>query len=480
MHTQTHGPETKRVPAGGRTSVARRLAVVALLVAACTGEPATVTTTTTPGPPSTTASPTTTTATVEIGMEVQGCSAPPVTFSTLCETIELLEEWHVDRPVDYEALAGLVIDAAAGFTTEETEDPPRTFFCAIPDPAFQPLCDLLLRRIRDERLPVGDVMESAVSAMIDLGLDPFTWYVPPELAGGLRSDGVVGGVGVLLDATDAAGSKCAVVATVCPLRVVFVLEDNPGADAGLIPGDVIVTVDGEPVEGKGFVEVATSIGGDETGEVLLGIERDGAPLEIAVMRAPLEYPTAVVELPSAGVGYLRIPDFGYDIPFVVDAAVEALVAASATTIVIDLRDNPGGLVDAAVSVASQFIAEGVVLNFESPDGTASYDVSGGARATGARLIVLVNEGTASAAEVLAGALRAHRDAVIVGRPTYGKNALQIPFELRNGGEFHVAIARWTTPDGYSVGAGGLIPDRLVDFPSDPTTEELTEFAIENS
>ena len=412
-------------------------------------------------------------------MEVQGCGAPPVTFSTLCETIELLEEWHVDRPIDYTALAELATSAAAEFETEATEETQRTFFCAIPDEAFMTLCDTLLTRVRNERLPVAEAVEAAVTAMVDLGLDPFTWYIPPELAGGFRSDGLVGGVRILPDATDAAGSKCTRIEPVCPLHIVFVVEDNPGAEAGLMAGDVITAVDGETVNGLGFVEAATLIGGNETGEVTLSIERDGVSEEILVLRRELELPSASVELPIADVGYLRIPDFSISVPFIVDAAIGALVE-SAGTIVIDLRDNPGGLVDAVVSVASQFIAEGPILNYQSPEGEFSYPASGGAPAVGPRLIVLVNEGTASAAEVLAGALRDSRGATVIGQPTYGKNALQIPFELRNGGEFHVAIARWTTPNGQSVADTGLIPDRIVDFPTEATIEELTRFAIENS
>jgi carboxyl-terminal processing protease len=413
-------------------------------------------------------------------MEVQGCGAPPVTFSTLCETIELLDEWYVDRPIDYAGLATIATEAATEYQTEDSEDPPRTFFCAIPDEAFVTLCDLMRQRVQDEHLPVAGALEVAVTAMIDLGLDPFTWYVPPELAGGFRSDGVVGGVGILLDATDAAGSKCTRVAAVCPLRIVFVLEDNPGAEAGLMAGDVISTIDGDTVLDKGLVDVATLIGGDQTGTVVLGIDRDGRSLDITVERQELEFPETSVDVPLDNVGYLRIPDFSYQVPFVVDASIGALLAAAPEIIVVDLRDNPGGLVDAVVSVASQFIAEGTVLNYEFPGGSSAYEVSGGAPATAPRLIVLVNEGTASAAEVLAGALRDRRGATIIGQPTYGKNALQIPFELRNGGEFHVAIARWTTPSGQSVADNGLIPDRIVDFPAGADTEQLTRFAIENS
>lgn len=428
--------------------------------------------------PPVTVAPTTTPPVMPV--ELQDCDAPPVTFKTLCETIELLEEWHVDRPLDVNALAGLATQAAADYVTEETEAPPRTFFCAIPDVAFETLCQTLATRIQNEQIPVGPAMEEVVLSMIDLGLDPFTWYVPPDLAGGFRSDGIVGGVGILLDATDAVGSKCVRITETCPLEIILVLEGNAGADAGLMVGDLITAVDGESVDGKGFVNMATKIGGDETGTVELTVLREGEAVDFSIDRRELDTPDIEVELPFPDVGYLRIPDFNFDIPKIVHSALTSLLEASPRTIVVDVRDNPGGFVDAVVFVASEFISQGSIMETSSQGEEFTYEATGSAQATSQRLIVLVNEGTASAAEILAGALRDRRGATVIGQPTFGKNAVQIPFELRNGGEFHVAVAHWTTPNGSSVVDGGLHPDRTVEFPSDPTIEELVNFALESS
>ncbi len=456
------------------------LAVFTLLVAACTGGTTTGTpptdATTTGGPLPTLAS----TTVPPIEVEVQDCDTPPVTFSSLCETIELLNEWHVDRPVDMANLALIATTAASEYTTVDTEAPPRTFFCAIPDEAFLSLCDVLANRVQNESLPVGLAVESAVSSMVDLGLDPFTWYINPEQAKGFRLNGIVGGLGILLDATDAVGSKCTLINNVCQLRIVFVLEDNAGYDAGLMPGDIITAIDGESVDGKGFVDMASTISGDETGLVELSVLRDEETFELAIEREELNFPNIEVDVPVAGVGYLRIPDFEFDIPRLVNDSLDALLDAGPATIVIDLRDNPGGRLDSVLLVASEFIASGVVLSTEGPDESFSYDALGGARVTSQRLIVLVNEGTASAAEVLAGALQDQRNATVIGQPTFGKNAVQIPFELRNGGEFHVAIAHWFTPDGRTVVDGGLIPDRLVEFPTQVSIEELVRFALQNA
>lgn len=450
--------------------------MLAALLVGCS-PPATVATTAAPAPPLT-AAPTTPPA--EMPVELQDCNAPPITFKTLCETIELLEEWYVNRPVDLEQLSAIATQAAADFETEDTEDPPRTFFCAIPDISFESLCRTLATRVQNESLPVVQAMERVVLSMIDLGLDPFTWYIPPDLADGFRSDGIVGGVGILLDATDAAGSKCKRITEACPLKITLVLEENPGAAAGLMPGDIITAVDGKSVDGRGFVNAATDIGGDETGVVDMSILRDGETLEFSIVRAELNTPDIEVELPFSDVGYLRIPDFDYDIPRIVTSALDSLLEARPNTIVIDLRDNPGGLVDAVVAVASEFINEGAILETAGPEEGFTFEALGNAQATTQRLVVLVNEGTASAGEILAGALRDRRNATVIGQPTFGKNAVQIPFKLRNNGEFHVAIAHWTTPNGTSVVDGGLVPDRVVEFPINPSTEELVTFALESS
>lgn len=448
-----------------------------VFILACTGTDTIATTTTLERPPLTLG---TTTTAPPLPVELQSCSAPPVTFSTLCETVELLDEWYVNRPVQFEELAAIALEAVVAFETDETEEPPRTLFCAIPDPSFEEMCHTLAERVDNENLPVGPAMESVVTSMIDIGLDPFTWYIPPELSKGLRSDGIIGGVGLLLDATDAAGSKCARIGPACPLKIVLVLEGNAGDEAGLMVGDIITSVDGENVDGKGFVNTATLIGGDETGVVELTIDRDGEMIDFSIERAAIQGPSLEVELPRPGVGYLRIPDFSASIPFVVRTAVDSLVANQVGTIVIDLRDNPGGLVNAVISVASEFISDGNIMATTGPDEEFDYPALGNARATSQRLIVLVNEGTASAAEILAGALNDRRNATVLGQNTFGKNAVQIPFELRNGGEFHVAIAHWTTPNGTSVVDGGLTPDRIVDFPAGLTIEELVDLALESA
>lgn len=456
--------------------------VMILLLSACvagdgdagtdTGSPVT-----TDGP--TTTTPVATTTTPEpIPVQIDDCAAPQVWFSPLCQAYELAQEWHMDRPIEPERLAEAALHGLREFSTAATEPPPRTLICAIPDHAFTPLCAELADRAALASIPIGEAVEAAVASMAGTGLEQFSYYVPPELVGSFRSNGVVGGIGVLLDATDAAGSKCVRIAVTCPLEIVFVLEDNPGAEAGLHPGDQIVEVDGVPVTGLGFVETATRLAGDETGAVEISVEREDDELEFTIERAPLVVPTVEIDLPRPGIGYLLIPDFEPDIPELVHEALVDLVDQSMDRLVVDLRDNPGGFLDATLDVATEFMTGGVVVETVGPGEDFAYEAGDGGLAAETEITVLVNEGTASAAEILAAALRDRRGATILGEPTFGKDAVQIAFDMNNGGEFNVAVARWFSPNGTSVSGTGVLPDRVVELPRSMGTAELADLAFE--
>ncbi|HLF43508.1 MAG TPA: S41 family peptidase [Acidimicrobiia bacterium] len=448
----------------------------ALLVSACTAGAGEATITTSAIPVTTAGI--TPTRSPPLPVQIEDCSTPQVPFSPLCQAYELIQEWHVDRPVAATTLAAAALQGLDGFVTEETADPPRALICAIPDPAFGELCDHLAARIDAASIPVGPAMEAAVIGMTDQGLDPFSYYVPPDQVGAFRSNGVVGGVGVLLDATDAVGSRCARVAPTCPLRIVFVVEDNPAAEAGLMAGDIITAIDGTNVDGLGFVEAVSRIAGDETGMVEITVERGEGVVEVfGIERDELTVPTVEIDIPRPGVGLIRIPDFEDDIPDLVRQGLTELIDSGIDTLVVDLRDNPGGYVDVSVLVMSEFIEEGVLVHTSAPGEEADVTALGDGVATDVDLVVLVNAGTASAAEITATALRDRRGAVIVGEPTFGKNAVQIPFELRNGGEFYVAVAHWTSPDGVSVAEGGIVPDHSLSLPANLTPEELVELSL---
>ncbi len=276
----------------------------------------------------------------------------------------------------------------------------------------------------------------------------------------------------------AAGSRCALIAESCPLIIVFVLEGNPAAEAGLAAGDRILAVDGVPVEGRGFTSLATQIAGDSTGRVRLTVDRSGRMIEFDIRRDELIVPTVQMRILQPDIGYLRVPDFEEDIPALVAEGLAIMASSETSTIILDLRDNPGGLLEAAVEVVSEFADGGLVVHTEGPGIDQTYEAEPGGRATSQRLIVVVNKGTASSAEIAASALRGLRGALIVGTATFGKDAVQIPFQLRNGGELYITSARWIGPGGDSIGGVGLQPDRVLELSADLTVEELVSAVLE--
>lgn len=448
-----------------------RTVIVSLLtLAACAvpqTPPTTIPATATPVPPATTIA----TTTLEIG----DCTTPPVTFSGLCEVFALLQEWHVDRPIDPATLAASATEALDDLTPAGAR--PGYLQCAAPDPTFEGFCRSLAEVAAGTGADIGEMVDTAVVRMVDAALGPYSYYTPPGEVPHVRDDGVVTGVGVVLDARDAAGSRCARLSPACPLTVLYVLEDGPGDVAGLLPGDVITIIDGESVDGEGFAATTRHLAGEERGRVRITVVRDTTTLDIVVDRQPLTGAFVEVDLPRPGVGYLRVPSFSEGIAELVHEGLDALMELSPEVIVVDLRDNAGGLIASAVAVASEFIGEGPIVHLNAPDGSHTETASGDGLAVLTDVVVLVNSGTASAAEVVAGALRDRRSALLVGTNTFGKDVVQIPFELRNGGQLHVVVATWTTPDGHTA-VGGLSPDVEIELEMDLIYTEIVDVVIE--
>lgn len=466
----------------------RHLAAAVLLVATgCAGSTGPSGEATTTRPPATTAStspasPETTPAPA-LGdsptYTVGDCATPPVTFALLCDVVDLLQEHHVDHPLDMPSLAAGASVGAGSYRPAHDAAAPESFECAIPDEAFVSTCAAIADHLTAGGFPVEEAVEAAVASMVELSLDPFTYYLPPELSGALTEDGIVAAVGMLVTIVDPVGSACAVAAGTCRVEVTFAVEDGPAAEAGLEAGDVISAIGSETVDGLGLVDIAARLDGPAGSTVTVtATDDEGTSEELTVQRQQLAVPELEVAVPSPGVGYLRVPDFEADVPRWVHEALAELLATGVAEIVIDLRDNPGGLVDAATIVASEFLTDGLVLRTNGPAEVLDYPVLPGGLATSdVDLTVVVNGGSASAAEVVAGVLAERDRATIVGTPTFGKDTVQIGFPLRNDGRLRVTVARWTTPEGASVAVTGITPDVAVDIPPDATPADVVDLVI---
>jgi carboxyl-terminal processing protease len=297
-----------------------------------------------------------------------------------------------------------------------------------------------------------EVAYGAIRGMLQATGDPYTYFIEPSdhAMEEAQLEGRHGDIGA--DYVMSEGY----------LVVIAVLEDSPAERAGLLTGDVIVAVDGTEVLGLSENEAILLIQGKEVGtEAVLTVVREGEaePLTITATREEVEVPTVVWELKEDDVGYVRVSFFGNRTSSELDRALRDLQAGGASRLVLDLRDNPGGIVATAVDVASQFIDTGVIFYERDKNGQDRvYNARRGGMAIDLPLAVLVNGGTASAAEIVSGAIQDHERGPLVGERTYGKGSMQNIRELSDDSSIHVTIAHWLTPDRHEIEGAGLAPD----------------------
>ncbi len=322
-------------------------------------------------------------------------------------------------------------------------------------------------------LPTGQqVAYNAIRGVLATLDDPNTILVEPVQHEFEKDEfqGEFGGIGAYVS-TDEQG------------RVVIVspIDDTPASRAGLQAGDIILEVEGQEVTGLGQDQAILLIRGPVGTPVTLIVSREGEPdpLTFTLTREKIETPTVEQRILQDDIGYLRISFFSARTPQELDRALDKLRDAGAQKIVLDLRSNPGGLVDSAIATGSQFIADGVIAYEQTKEGTRRpYKSQRGGKATGTPLVVLINEGTASASEIVAGALQDIGRAQLIGaHQSFGKGSVQIPFDLSDGASLHVTVAHWLTPNGTDLNEQGLTPDIWVKPAEEPQTDPDLDRAI---
>ena len=248
------------------------------------------------------------------------------------------------------------------------------------------------------------------------------------------------------------------------LTIVAPIPDTPADRAGLSAGDVILAVDGESIEGFSLAEAVLRVRGAEGTSIDLLVVRPNQdePEVITVTRGRIKLPTVTWELLPEQVAYLRIHEFLEETIEELEDALREITSQNAQGLILDLRSNPGGLLTATVSVASQFLDDGLVLYQENAKGKRTESqVEPGGTALDIPMVAIVNGFSASAAEVLAGALRDHGRADLVGSPTFGKGSVNIVRKLSDGSAIDITYALWYTPNGELIEGQGLMPDFFV-------------------
>ena len=249
------------------------------------------------------------------------------------------------------------------------------------------------------------------------------------------------------------------------LAIISTLDDSPARKAGLQGGDLIYTIDGEDATGWSTSYAASKIKGDLGTKVKISVIRDGEEKEFEIERAKIDNPSVTWEVDDDGIGYMRISTFGDDTTSLAQQAAEEFVDKGVKGIVLDLRSNTGGYVDAAQAVSSLWLNRGETITQERSNNKTIATI----KATGDNIlkdiptVVLIDGATASASEITAGALRDNAGAKLIGYQSYGKGLVQEVIDLSNGDVVKVTIAKWYTPNGDNINGEGLKPDEEVEM-----------------
>jgi carboxyl-terminal processing protease len=319
--------------------------------------------------------------------------------------------------------------------------------------AFWQTWDLVHEQYVDQ--PVNDqvLMRGAIKGMLDALGDKHTSYMDPDqyIQANQQLNGEsYEGIGAWVDVK---GEY---------LSIISPMPGSPAEKAGLRPGDVVIGVDGEDMTGIDGELVRQKIIGPNGTTVVLTIRRKSVeqPFDVTVQRAKITVPTVEKKTLEGNIAYVRLYTFGDKTAEDLRAALKDLLAEKPAGLILDLRYNGGGYLETAIDVSSEFISDGVIMYEEYGDGKRrTFEAKGGGLATDIPMVVLVNEGSASASEIVAGAIQDRGRGKLVGVTTYGKGSVQIFTPLMdNQGAVRITIARWLTPNGQTINQKGLTPD----------------------
>ena len=281
--------------------------------------------------------------------------------------------------------------------------------------------------------------------------DENTAFIIPEHIAIIREDltGTFEGIGALVEMNEDGY-----------LVIAQPLAGRPADLVGLKAEDLVLEVDGVEIRGMNLIEAISLIRGPKGTTVRLTIRRQGVaePFEVEIVRQRIELRTIEYRLLKGEIGYIKLNEFNSQAPRQLRAALTDLLAKNPRGLILDLRDDPGGLVTAAIDVGSEFIAQGVIMSERGKDREEDHEAQGGGLATEIPLVVLVNGGSASASEIVAGAIQDYGRGILIGERTVGKGSVQVQHQLSDGSGLRITIAHWFTPHGRLIEGAGLIPD----------------------
>ncbi len=346
-------------------------------------------------------------------------------------------------------LLGVSLAVGHGVLAERNEEQ-----AAVPYEQLRTFTDVFARIKSDYVESVEDktLLENAIRGMLS-GLDPHSAYLDQDQFRELQigTKGEFGGLGIEVGMEDGF------------VKVIAPIDDTPAERAGIQAGDLIVRLNDKPVKGMSLTEAVKIMRGKPGTEIMLTVVREGeeAPLKITITRDVIKVKSVKHRVLEEGFGYLRITQFqAKTAEDVGEALDEMLEGGTLKGLVLDLRNNPGGVLNAAVDVSDVFLDKGLVVYTEGrvEDSQLRFSATPGDELGDAPMVVLVNGGSASASEIVAGALQDHSRAIVMGSQTFGKGSVQTILPLNNGTALKLTTARYFTPSGRSIQAEGIAPD----------------------
>jgi carboxyl-terminal processing protease len=332
----------------------------------------------------------------------------------------------------------------------------------------------VMQRVRAEYVdPVDDkdLIENSINGMLT-GLDPHSSYMNAKAFRDMQiqTKGEFGGLGIEVNEDKGI------------IKVVSPIDDTPAARAGIKPGDIITALDGKTLIGLSLNDAVDKMRGPPNSKIVLTLKRQNVdkPVEVTLVREIIHIQVVKSRMEANDIGYVRLSQFTEQADSGIKAAVKALKAQNGGKLrglVLDLRNNPGGLLDQAVSVSSDFIDQGEIVSTRArhPEDSQRWDAKGDDILRGAPLVVLINGGSASASEIVSGALQDHRRAILLGTRSFGKGSVQTVIPLPGNGAMRLTTARYYTPSGRSIQALGITPD----VPVQETAEAVPTFGGEH-
>ena len=308
----------------------------------------------------------------------------------------------------------------------------------------------------------------AIRGMLASLDDPYTRFLDPKEFKEMQIDtsGELRGVGIQLSLDKETKE----------LIVVAPIEGTPASRAGVQPKDVIVSIDGESTRGMSTEDAVKLIRGPEGTKVVLGLRRQGAVISVSLKRARIEINAVSKSLNTSAdgstkVGYIRLKQFNANASKEMRAAIKAHEDSGAEGYVLDLRSNPGGLLEASIDIARQWLDEGTIVSTRTREGIRDVRRATGNAMTDKPMVVLIDQGSASASEILSGALQQNQRAQLIGQKTFGKGLVQAVRGLADGSGMTVTVAKYLTPDGTDIHKNGIEPD----VPASFTEKEMRQF-----